>query len=269
MNLTSLGAALMTHELEPQLEWLVAGKRDLELQDFCQHELLDGDWQNVLTKAKEMLKDYPGRVGIHGPFWGLNLANPDPCLRDAVKRRLEHSLTIAKELGATHLVIHSPIEPWLHRHIVNSKKEKDYVMSLFVDTLAELTKKASAMGCLLVMENIMDIDPRLQLDLIKSINSDALKMSVDVGHAFCMHRQHHAPPPDQFIAEAGSYLAHVHLQDTDGYLDRHWLPGEGQINFKAVLEEIATTGAEPRLIIEVKDKVHCQRAAAWLEQLAR
>jgi sugar phosphate isomerase/epimerase len=266
MTFASLGAALMVDELGDHLEWLVNGKRDLEIQDFFQHELLDGDWQSVVGRAKEMLKDYPGRVGIHGPFWGLDLANPDPCVRDVVKRRLGQGLTIAGELGATHMVIHSPIDPWLHRHILNSKKEKDYLMAMVGDTLGELCKKASDIGCELVMENIMDLDPRLQLDLIKSLNSDALKMSIDVGHAFCMHTQHHAPPPDQFIAEAGSYLGHVHLQDTDGYLDRHWLPGEGQVNFKAIFEEIAKTGAEPRLIIEIKEKARCQEAATWLER---
>jgi sugar phosphate isomerase/epimerase len=189
-------------------------------------------------------------------------------VRNVIKRRLEQGLQIAGELGATHMVIHSPIEPWLHRHIVNSQKEKDVVMTIVGDTLTELIKTASLMGCVLVMENIMDIDPRLQLDLIKSLNSDFLKMSVDVGHAFCMHRQHNAPPPDQFIAEAGSYLAHVHLQDTDGYLDRHWLPGEGQVNFKAIFEEMSKTDTQPRLIIEVKDKSRCQNAATWLEQYA-
>jgi hypothetical protein len=95
MTFASLGAALMTNELEPHLEWLANGKRDLEIQDFCQHELLDGDWQSVLGKTKELLKNYPGCIGIHGPFWGLNLANPDPCVRDVVKRRLGHGLTIA------------------------------------------------------------------------------------------------------------------------------------------------------------------------------
>jgi sugar phosphate isomerase/epimerase len=268
MTFASLGAALMTHELEPHLEWLVAGKRDLEIQDFCQHELLDGDWQIVLSRAKALLKDYPGRLGIHGPFWGLDLANPDPKLRDVVKGRLEQGLTIAAELGATHMVIHSPIDPWRHRHIVNSKQERDYLMATVSDTLTELCKKASGIGCELVMENIMDVDPRLQLDLIKSVNADILKMSIDVGHAFCMQQQHGAPPPDQFIAEAGSYLAHVHVQDTDGYLDRHWLPGEGRVNFKAIFEEIAKTGTQPRLIIEVKDKECCQEAATWLEQHA-
>lgn len=265
MAFNSLGAALMVDELQPQLEWLVTGKRDLEIQDFFQHELLDGDWQSVVTNAKNLLGDYPGRVGIHGPFWGLNLANPDPKARDVVKQRLAQGLNVAEEIGATHMVIHSPIDPWLHRHIVNSKKEKDYLMAMVADTLGELTEKAKAIGCELVMENIMDLDPRLQLDLIKSVNSDFLKMSVDVGHAYCMHAQHGAPPPDQFIAEAGSYLAHVHLQDTDGYLDRHWLPREGQVNFKAIFEEIAKTGAEPRLIIEVKEKARCQETAKWLE----
>jgi sugar phosphate isomerase/epimerase len=81
-----------------------------------------------------------------------------------------------------------------------------------------------------------------------------------------MHIQHGAPTPDQYVAAAGSYLAHVHLQDSDGYIDRHWLPGEGDIGFKALFAELAKLDQEPRLIIEVKDKDAVQEVAMWLEQ---
>ena len=202
-----------------------------------------------------------GRVGIHGPFWGLDLANPDPLLRGAVKKRLMQGLAIVKQLGATHMVIHSPVNPWMHRSILNNQGEKTRVIDIVKDTLSKVLSKAEEIGCTLVMENINDLDPRLQLDIIRALESEYLRMSIDIGHAFCMHTQHGAPPPDQFVAEAGNYLAHVHLQDTDGYIDRHWLPGEGKINFKAIFDELAKLEHEPRLIIEVKNK-----AAEWLKR---
>lgn len=263
-TLKTLGAALMIDEIKGHLEWLVAGARDLEIQDFCDYNCLDGDWKKRLSEAKTLLAGYPGRIGMHGPFWGLNLANPDPLVRESVQKRLSQALSIAEALGCSHMVIHSPIEPWLHRHIVHNSAERERVMDFMQQTLGELLEHARSVNCTLVLENIMDIDPKLQLELIKSLNSPAIKMSIDIGHAMCMHRLHGAPTPDQFILQAGDDLAHVHLQDTDGYLDRHWLPGQGDINFKAVFAAIAATASQPRLIIEVKDKDQCQQSASWL-----
>ncbi len=267
--LENLGAALMIDTLPEYLDWLQEGRRDLEIQDFFQHQLLDGDWQTLAEKAKTLLKDYPGRIGIHGPFWGLNLANPDPLLRQAVSHRLLQGLDAANIVGASHMVIHSPIESWQHRHIVNQTAQKNDVIELMKATLEKPLEKAAAIGCTLVMEDIMDLDPRLQLDLIKAMNSDFMRMSVDVGHAFCMHVQHGAPPPDQFIAEAASYLEHVHLQDTDGYLDRHWALGTGKIQWNAILEELAKLEHRPRLIIELKDKAAIKQSADWLTHLSK
>ncbi|MCA9839742.1 MAG: sugar phosphate isomerase/epimerase [Trueperaceae bacterium] len=267
--LANLGAALMIDALPEHLDWLSEAKRDLEIQDFFQFDLLDGDWQTPAKRAKELLKDYPGRIGMHGPFWGLNLANPDPRLRQAVSERLEQGLEVAELLGATHMVIHSPIDAWQHRHIVNNAVQRAATIELIQKTLARPLERAKAIGCTLVMEDIMDLDPRLQLDLIKAMDSEAMRMSVDVGHAFCMHIQHDAPPPDQFIAEAGDYLEHVHLQDTDGYLDRHWPLGTGKIQWNALLEELAKLEHRPRLIIELKDKSAVQSSVAWLKSLSQ
>jgi sugar phosphate isomerase/epimerase len=264
-HIQHLGAGLMISEIAPYYNWLVEGARDLEIQDFFQHECLDGNWKAKVSEAQAILKNYPGRVGIHGPFWGLDIANPDPLLRQAVKKRLLTGLDITERLEATHMVIHSPIEPWLHRHIQYQQFEKDKVIALMQDTLEDVLTVAQRIGCTLVMENIMDIDPKLQLELIKAMNSESIKMSVDIGHAYCMHKQHGAPPPDQFISQAGDALAHVHLQDTDGYLDRHWIPGQGQINFVAVLEALNMINSDPRLIIEIKDKRRCIKAQETLD----
>lgn len=267
-KLANLGAALMISDLAEHLDWLHADKRDLEVQDFFQFNLLDGDWQTLVKQAQELLKDYPGRVGIHGPFWGLNLANPDPLVRQVVSKRLEQGLDIAEALNASHMVIHSPIEPWQHRHMVNNASQKAATVAVLRQTLEKPLAKAASIGCILVMENIMDLDPRLQLDLIKALDSDYLRMSIDVGHAFCMHMQHGAPPPDQFISEAGSYVEHVHLQDSDGYLDRHWAPGTGKIQWNAIVEELQKLTQNPRLILELKDRTALHSSALYLQQYA-
>ena len=47
------------------------------------------------------------------------------------------------------------------------------------------------------------------------------------------------------------FLEHVHLQDADGYADRHWHPGEGTIPWGGVFKALRDIDANPRLIIEV------------------
>jgi sugar phosphate isomerase/epimerase len=49
-------------------------------------------------------------------------------------------------------------------------------------------------------------------------------------------------------------LNHVHLQDADGYADRHWQLGQGTILWPSVFAALAPITSNPRLIIELRDK---------------
>jgi sugar phosphate isomerase/epimerase len=72
------------------------------------------------------------------------------------------------------------------------------------------------------------------------------------------------PTPDQWAADAGELLGHVHVVDNDGQYDRHWMPGWGNINWYALFEALRKGAAEPRLILELKDTDEIERAAEWL-----
>ena len=61
--------------------------------------------------------------------------------------------------------------------------------------------------------------------------------------------------------------AHVHLQDADGYADRHWPLGYGNINWRAIFAQLAGITSNPRLIIEIRDKSQIQASAAHLAAL--
>jgi len=44
---------------------------------------------------------------------------------------------------------------------------------------------------------------------------------------------------DYFIKAAGNALERIHLQDADGYADRHWALGQGTICWESIFTAIA------------------------------
>lgn len=70
--------------------------------------------------------------------------------------------------------------------------------------------------------------------------------------------------PDQWIREAASVLGHLHLQDVDGHLDRHWPPGMGNVNWHAVFEALSELEHLPRLLLELRDPNKIPQAMRYL-----
>lgn len=94
--------------------------------------------------------------------------------------------------------------------------------------LQKRTDQGLDLGVQIVLENIRDTDPADRLAVVKAADTPALALSVDTGHAHWTHWVDRAPPLDRFISSAGTRLGHVHLQDTDGWADRHWSLGLAQ-----------------------------------------
>ena len=125
-------------------------------------------------------------------------------------------------------------------------------------------KRAEAIGVTLVIENIEDIDPRWRVRLAESFDSKQVRVSIDTGHAHYAHGSTGAPPVDYFVVAAGNMLEHVHLQDADGYADRHWVMGEGTIRWASVFRALGALTSNPRLIIELRDTTRILEAADYL-----
>lgn len=266
-DLPLLGAAMTVAELETLQDFILSRDRDLELQDFCIPGALDADWRPAAERARALLAGYKGRLGIHGPFWGLHIASADAEIRAVVSRRLMQGLEVCDYLGATQMVIHSPYITWDYNNLDNFAGRSAYrsVIDLTHQTLAEAVKRAEGIGVTMVIENIMDKDPDIRRTLAESFSSAAVAVSVDTGHAQYAHGSTGAPPVDYFIRRAGDTLHHVHLQDADGHADRHWAIGEGNIHWPAVFRALGELTSNPRLILELRDKSGILPSAAWLE----
>lgn len=251
-----VGAALPIESVEHLRDWLFGKDRDLELQDFVQPNVLDGDWQAIVGRYESLLDGYRGRIGIHGPFFGFDMSTVDPQVQAIAQQRFLQGLGICEALGATHMVVHSPFTHWHHDNFDNGAWLKDHLFEACHTNLAPVVRRAEDIGCELVIENIQDVDPRERVRLAESFDSPMVRVSVDTGHAQWAHKATGAPPVDYFVKAAGNNLAHVHLQDADGCADRHWLPGVGTILWPAFFEALRDYADNPRLVIEVFGKYH-------------
>lgn len=264
----TLGAALKVKDLPHFADWLKDRQRDLEIQDGYDLALLDaGDWRGLAAEARRILDGHSGRRGIHAPYQNTHLGAFDPKYRAFVIDRYKQALDFCAEVGGTHMVCHSPMQ-FLGNPFVPSTLEitQHPLYQAVAATLDAVVPHAEKIGCALVIENIWDRLPWLWARIVRSYNSPFVRLSVDTGHAMITHLEG-APPVDHWLKEAGEWLAHVHIQDTDGYGDRHWAPGDGNLNWRAVFSVLSSLPQTPRLILELYDASEIGRGAAYLQRL--
>lgn len=266
-SLPVIGAAMTLDDLEHHRNWVLEHQRDIELQSFVNADVLNGDWHPLAERARRLLDGHTGRLGIHGPFWGFVIGTQDPDVAAIVSRRLLQGLDVCAAIGATQMVIHSPFTTWSFNNLMGNPGELEALTARCHEQMAPAVRRAEDIGCVLVIENIEDKDPAQRLALADSFASPAVAVSIDTGHAHYAHGSTGAPPVDYYVRAAGNRLQHVHLQDADGYADRHWALGEGSIHWQGVFSALARLDSNPRLIVEIKDKSKIPASAAHLAGL--
>ncbi len=267
MTELKIGACLKTSEIAAHRSWLFDAQRDIELQDFMSAAALGPERADRIAAAKAALAGHGGRVGIHGPYEGLDIDNKDAELRPLITARFLRALEAAEAIGARQMVLHSPYRAWYQNNILASPGYAEAKLMRIHEVLGPVVRRAEEAGITIVIENIEDVDPATRRALVDSFASSAIALSIDTGHAQLARRMSGAPPVDYFVRDAGRQLAHVHLQDVDGHADRHWAPGEGEIEWHAVFRALADCQSQPHLVLELHDKSDIPKGFAHLEQL--
>lgn len=256
MTALKIGACLKAAEIADHRDWLFDAARDIEIQDFMSYAALTTEFEARISAVKSALDGHTGRIGIHGPFEGLDIDNKDAELQPLITARLLKALEAADRIGARQMVLHSPYTLWFQNNVLSWKGYAETKLDRIHDTLAPVVKAAEESGQTLVIENIQDVRPETRRVMVDSFGSHAIALSIDTGHAQLARRMSGAPPVEDFVRDAGDQLAHVHLQDVDGHADRHWAPGEGEIEWTAVFRALADCESAPHLVLELRNKNH-------------
>lgn len=267
MTPLKIGACLKADEIADHRDWLFDADRDIELQDFGSYAGLSAEFEARIAAAITALDGHNGRLGIHGPYEGLDMDNKDQEVRPLVTARFLKSLEAADRIGARQMVLHSPYNRWYQWNRLNKPRYDETKLARIHDIMTPVVATAEDMGITLVIENILDVDPAHRRMMVDSFNSDAVALSIDTGHAHLARRMSNAPPVDYFVRDAGDQLKHVHLQDLDGHADRHWAPGEGEIHWQEVFRALSECQSAPHLVLELRRKSDIPAGFAYLHSM--
>lgn len=204
---------------------------------FCS-EVMDAiDLQDQVARARAQGVEV---WSIHLPFYGLDIAALEETFR---RRTIDYHRALMERAGAAGIrtaVIHTCLEP---------VKDADRAgrMERSKESLRELAGYAEQAGLVLAVEEL----PRSCLgncsdEMLELLSADErLRVCFDSNHLL-------GEPSARFLPRMTGKIHTVHLSDYDFVNERHWLPGEGKIDWTALLDALDQTGYEGPLLYEVR-----------------
>jgi len=170
---------------------------------------------------------------FHLPFYTDETVDPaslDPAIRRRTAELHAHYVRVAASMGARIAVVHACLEP-----VADSDRAERLARSK--ESMAALAEVGAEEGVTVCVENL----PRSCLgntsaELADIVASDPrLRVCFDTNHLLL---ESHA----DFLSRLGPLVATLHVSDYDFVNERHWLPGEGKIDWRALADGLDAIG---------------------------
>lgn len=221
----------------------------LELAEFCMASNMDQDFIQWDKTAREKMKNTE-RCILHAPFNELCPSAIDPLVLDITKKRYKQAYELAKGYQINKMVVHSGYVPFTYF--------KEYFVERSVEFWRDyLNDKPS--DFFLVLENVLEDEPKELIDIAKGVDDPRLKLCLDVGHANITKKD---LTMEKWTKDVLPYLGHVHLHNNNGWPDRHNALGEGDMDIEALLRLMIEGAPEATLTLEIRDS--CRSSIEWL-----
>ncbi len=176
-------------------------------------------------------------------YWHPSWIEPDTHYRRVRIDHTKRALTLARELGAACITTEpgGPVEPgasW------------SAALRLFVEELKPVAEHAEKEGVLLLVEP----EPGLLIEtaeqfeeFMRHIDSPAVALNFDIGHMYCVGED-----PAAALRRLARFVRHIHLEDIAATrVHQHLVPGEGAIDFAAVLRAVRDIGYNGWVTVEL------------------
>ena len=196
----------------------------------------------MIATSLESLKDsYNLTYSIHAPFNDINIASLNESVREMSVIELIKIMNIAAEMNIKTVTFH----PGLYSMVVSGMEEKSVANAK--RSLRTIDRMAQECGVRMCMENLPGFKFFLghtadeMMDLLEGTN---LPVCVDIGHANTTGQL------DQILDATEGRIMNIHIHDNDGKQDQHLTVGDGNIDFRHVLDKLR--GYSGRYVIESK-----------------
>ncbi len=162
------------------------------------------------------------------PFDVLDISRPE--LAEATLTRLKALICRGVSVGIRRFVVHASGEPI-------AEEERALRMACAKESLRTLAAFAAEHDALIAVEDLpRTCLGRCSADMLALLSADdRLRVCFDTNHLLGEEIR-------DFIRAVGDRIITTHISDYDGLNERHWLPGEGCIDFAEVVRELAAAG---------------------------
>jgi sugar phosphate isomerase/epimerase len=228
----------------------------LELQEFADPNILDGDWRGHVARYRKALSGFTGELTLHGAFFDLFSGSPDRQVAALARERYRQNLTIAVEVGAHLINFHANYLPLIDDpHYLPGWTERQ---TAFWQPLAQ---EAGALGVTLVLENMWEPDPSPLRQVLEAIRSPHLRSCLDVAHA----RVYSTVPLEVWIEALSPFLILAHLHNTNGLVDIHMSFNEGLLDMPELLNRLRALPRPPIFCLELPDAASIKASLQYLQ----
>ena len=201
-----------------------------------------------------------------GAYWHPSWIEPDANYRAIRREHTKRALALAAELGAPSI----QTEPGGPLREGQSWHE---AARIFYDELMPCVEVAEEHEVYLLIEpepGLLVETFEQYLEFVGRIDSPRVGLNFDIGHAFCVGQD-----PQDWIARMAEHTKHYHVEDIAATREHaHLIPGHGAIDFSAVFREIARTGYDGWVTVELYPYIDNpdeagREAKAFLEEVVR
>ncbi len=217
-------------------QYVQMGVKELELS------FAHGTHDSIDFKAIKKNADIYGvhLWSFHLPFSApIDISSTDKGVRGDAVAYLSEMTRKAADIGIELMVIHPSREP-------NEEHERAEKLKNAQCSLSQIAQVAGEYGATIAVENL----PRTCLGR----NSAEMKqlLTADERLRVCFDTNHLLMQPiKEFILDVGSKIVTTHFSDFDFVNERHWLPGEGKVDWKELIETLETIGYNGPILYEV------------------
>ncbi|MDN5278551.1 MAG: hypothetical protein PWR01_2516 [Clostridiales bacterium] len=227
--------------------------------DFLSHQDLHPEFYfsgtDVDRLEKDVILNFRNEVHernyvstLHAPFFDLNIGARDSQICRVSFERQIWALEVASILKSEIVVIHPGYGPWVLGHKFNAwlARAEKY--------LIRLVEHAASLNLKIAFENIFDATPEDLARLLELVDHDCAGICLDIGHFNVFNKQ----PLEKWLETLGDNILEIHLHDNDGSADQHLAIGDGNIDYKPLMEWYNSRPGEgrPVLTLELPHRTH-------------
>ena len=192
----------------------------LELAEFCTAWNMDEKFIHVDSVVKKKLEGIP-RSLLHAPYNELFPCAIDKKARALAAERYRQATDLATRYGSRKVIIHGGYNPRIYFPVWYVKQS----VLFWQDFLR------GNPGVEIVLENVLEDDPRWLLDIVAGVDDPRLRLCLDIGHV----NAYSSVPLTDWLVLWAPYLSHLHIHNNDGSRDAHNALNEGTIPIKDLL----------------------------------